>query len=803
MYAFYSNYIKHSKRDSNEPSKLSFSKIERLYFMGKSAAIILLGFLHSYIAIFFATYSLMCAGFYFKNIGTNANSKKYSYVGIACYFIYPLVSLFLYLILIDIYAPIFVVAAIIVFFYHGQKYANLNLQELLKCYDHRVLGRVPASIQYAIIFILIAVPLVFLLGAQIWGLELFGYWYLLVLFLLIIPAGSATLLFLFKGNKFRKVSFKDFRENLRRKASKKAPRVLKIFLLIYIIVVSMTVVIGISIWGPNSARKETVMIEMSDGTKLATDIYYSPLAWNYITGKPEPAPVILVRTPYGKTDMAILYASLYCAQGYHVVIQDFRGCFDSEGADDVLVFTKDYLDGPETIDWILDKDWCNGKIGSAGISALCITQYLYAGMNPDGLLCQSLWFGTPDLISDALLEGAFHEALVTFWLKGVSPNNWRDQLDIIYDYMANTSMLNSIEARSVSLEYEPNTYDKVNVHAVHVGGWYDHFLKGTIHGYTGYDDRGGKEARGHQKLIIGPYTHGMVFTGQQGELTYPSNANGLPLIIKWETEIFDESLRGVDKDIWSGNRVAYYLMGDVDDPNVDANYWKFAKDWPLDFKVNKWYLGKNDDGDLVVVDDDDDLDGFYNISYSYDPRDPIMTRGGNNEPSYTEKGAGPFDQRPVEEVDGELRDDILLFQSEKFEKPYTVEGDLKVNLFIKSDCNDTLFCVKLCDVYPDGRRMLIIDSALTTRFRVNGTSENFIVPEQEYTIMVNLAATAYQFNTGHRIAVVVTSSNYDRFAINPNTGGPITDHYAEGKIANNTIITGPGKSCIWFPELNH
>lgn len=931
IYAFYLNYIKYTERDSSNKRILSFSKKELLYFGARNAMVVLIGFLNIYIALFLGIYSLLYAGYYFKNIGVRKKSSNYLRIGIAFYGILPFVSLGLFFVLVDFYATIPILAAMVYFFYRGQKRANLSLKQLFEQYDRRILNRTPLIVQIAVIVFLVGGPIFMLVGLQIWMLDFFVWWslffeylfnfplmlalnltivvtarafliaamyynhqqsnlknteqkhpfflsrkqksrfilintaiiffgflvvyvaiffaiyslliaatyfqtlkrerqqsqkkfkllrfvsYILaitstilvfvlyfneyVYYLLIISAVLPLLLFLIAGKKSGKIDLIIAFKSLNNIIRKKQPKFLKYFLMVYLIVIPITIILGLFIYGPIGPRKDTVMIEMSDGTELATDIYYSPLAWDYIKGEPKPAPVILVRTPYGKSDMAIIYTSLYCSQGYHVVIQDFRGCFDSEGGDDFLIFTKDFLDGPDTIEWILDQDWCNGKMGSAGVSALCITQYMYAGMNPDGLLCQSLWFGTPDLVQDAILEGAFHEALVIYWLKGVAPNNWRKQLDIIYDYMSNVSKINDLEVRSVTLDYPPNTYGNVTVHGIHVGGWYDHFLKGTIHGYTGYDDKGDKEARGHQKLIIGPWIHAMVFLQQQGELSYPSNANGLPLIMKWETEIFDESLLGADKDIWSGDRVAYYLMGDVDDSNADANYWKYAEDWPLDYDWNKWYLGENKEGDLVVVDDASDLHGFHNISYLYDPSDPVMTRGGNNEPSFTAKGAGPFDQRPVDEPTGKLRDDILLFQSEEFEEPYTIEGDLNVTLFIKSDCNDTCFVVKLCDVYPDGRRMLIIDSAMTTRYRVNNTSENFIEPEKEYCIAIDLAATAYQFNKGHRIAVEVTSSNYDRFAINPNTGGPITDHYSEGKIANNTIITGPGKSCVSFPEL--
>ncbi|MEX2716170.1 MAG: CocE/NonD family hydrolase [Candidatus Sigynarchaeota archaeon] len=545
---------------------------------------------------------------------------------------------------------------------------------------------------------------------------------------------------------------------------------------------------------------EHYKLTMSDGIHLATDVYFSPLVGR------NPAPVILVRTPYGKNETGLLYASIYTAQGYHVVVQDFRGTHESEGGSDFLIFTKDIFDAPETIAWIRNQSWCNGKVGSAGASALCITQYLYAGMNPEGLLAQSFWFGTPDLIEDAILEGAFHQGLVEYWLEGVAHDNWRKQIDIIFAHMANLSMLDSLEASSVTLSKPPNVYGNVTTRGIHVGGFYDHFLRGTIRGYTQIDDNGAPRARGHQRMVIGPWTHCAVWGGKQGELVYPPNSNGLGMLIDWETEIFNEAFLGIPAN-WDGNRVAYYLMGDVDDPAAGANYWKFAKDWPINGINNSyetWYLGVDGAGNKKLALNAAGLQTGVNLSYLYDPRDPIYTRGGNNEPSYTEKGAGPFDQRPVETIDSAytiLRDDLLLFQSDVIRDPITFEGNLKARLHVSSNCTDTDFMVKLCDVYPDGRRMLIIDSALTTRYRVSHTSENFLTPGQEHVIDVDLIATAYKFNKGHRIAITIQSSNYDRYAINPNTGGPITDHFAEGFIANNTIITGPGKSCIFFPKI--
>ncbi|MHA1456717.1 MAG: CocE/NonD family hydrolase, partial [Promethearchaeota archaeon] len=140
--------------------------------------------------------------------------------------------------------------------------------------------------------------------------------------------------------------------------------------------------------------------------------------------------VILIRTPYGKSGWADdLYLPIYTIQDYHIVIQDLRGTHDSEGDNKFLLFTQSYLDGVDTIDWMLAQSWCNGKIASAGISALCLNEYYYAGMGPDGLKAQQLWFGTPELFDHAIFQGSYHKSSVETWIKDVAPNNWRYQID--------------------------------------------------------------------------------------------------------------------------------------------------------------------------------------------------------------------------------------------------------------------------------------------------------------------------------------------------------------------------------------
>ncbi|MHA1235959.1 MAG: CocE/NonD family hydrolase, partial [Promethearchaeota archaeon] len=245
---------------------------------------------------------------------------------------------------------------------------------------------------------------------------------------------------------------------------------------------------------------------------------------------------------------------------------------------------------------------------------------------------------------------------------------------------------------SLSIPIGPQ-YSNVSTRAIHVGGWYDHFLQGTLDVYVGYDDYGTTRAQGHQKLIIGPYTHGSIYGGQQGELYYPKNSNGFDLILDWEMGIFDESLLGIPLD-WTGARVAYYLMGDVDVASEDWNYWRYANDWPLDHEDDAWYFTAN--GGLSKT-----SAGLVNknFSYSYDPRSLVPNLGGQNQPFDL---AGPMDQKSIED-----RSDVLIFETSILNETVETVGRIWGNLFVSSNCTDTDFTIKLTDVYPDGRSMLV------------------------------------------------------------------------------------------------
>src|SRR5262249_31771809 len=132
-------------------------------------------------------------------------------------------------------------------------------------------------------------------------------------------------------------------------------------------------------------------------------------------------------------------------------------------------------------------------------------------------------------------------------------------------------------------------YKNVNVPAVHIGGYFDIFARGTIDAFLGYQTQGGPKARGHQKLLIGPWTHA-VLTDKAGDLVFP-NAKAPPNHIQDQIRWWDCYLKGLSNGMAELPAVTYYVMGDVTAPNAPGNIWRTADQWPpVATTGERWYF---------------------------------------------------------------------------------------------------------------------------------------------------------------------------------------------------------------------
>ncbi len=514
-------------------------------------------------------------------------------------------------------------------------------------------------------------------------------------------------------------------------------------------------------------NKKTYMVPMRDGIHLATDIYL-PLLFS------KPHGAILLQTPYNKDDLYSL-GVLISSIGWPIVIQDMRGTHASEGI--FSGFRECQTDGPDTLSWIASLDWSNSKVSTVGPSALGITQYFMAGANPPELSCQGVMVATPNLHKHAIFQGGeFRKSLVEEWLRSV------DALYLIEEILENENYTEDIWA-NVTLD---DNWEDINVPAIHMGGWYDIFLQGTIDGYLGYQHLSGFGARDKSKLVIGPWWHEGYIEYKQGELIYPENSLKIIELIQMYLEMVNKYTMNKNNDFEDRPSIWYYVMGDIDVIDSPGNEWRYADDWPIPADYVPWYFHEN--GVLSKTNPND----YDSITYIYDPINPVPTIGGQN----LKIPSGPRDQSSIEN-----RSDVIVFTSDALIEPYEATGSIKAKLFVSSDCPDTDFTVKLTDVYPDGRSMLITDGILRMRNRNGVDHWEFMQPGEIYEVEVDLWSTSYIWNTGHKIRIAISSSNYPRFLANPNTKDSILNNDTYN-IAHNTLyLDSIHQSCIIFPEI--
>jgi predicted acyl esterase len=508
--------------------------------------------------------------------------------------------------------------------------------------------------------------------------------------------------------------------------------------------------------------KRTEMVAMRDGTRLATDVY--------LPAGTGPWPVALMRTPYSK-DLSFLgspFLGLYPSDlvriGIAVVVQDTRGRFASQGEARLFVNEGwgEHPDGADTVAWIRQQPWSSGRIASFGLSYMGITQYLLAGTGPEGIVGQHVVAAPISPYHSGVYQnGVFRKAVVeglvafTGWpAEALAQVRQHPSYDDFWREM-------DLSAR----------IDRARWPMVHVGGWFDLFLHGTIDAFTQLQEKGGDGARGRQHLVIGPWTHAGLMERQAGELTFPKNAifpPGAPDELQW----LSFWLTGKPSIPEDEPAVRYYVMGDVTDPAAPGNVWRAAGAWPPPSQPLRLHF--TPEGGLAP----EPPATATTRSYDYDPANPVPTVGGQE----LLLPAGPRDQRSVEE-----RPDVLLFSTPPLAEPVEVTGRITVRLTAATSARDTDFTAKLTDVYPDGRSMLVTDGIVRARYRTSLSEATPVVPGERTAYAIDLGSTSLIFNRGHRIRVAISSSNAPRFEPNPNS---FPDQNAPPAVARQTITLG-------------
>ncbi|GAC1515176.1 MAG: CocE/NonD family hydrolase [Chloroflexota bacterium] len=553
---------------------------------------------------------------------------------------------------------------------------------------------------------------------------------------------------------------------------------------------------------------------MRDGTVLRADIYRPA------TGGP--FPTILMRLPYDKTlaqDITYRHPSWYARHGYLVIVQDVRGRGRSDG--DFYPFAHESDDGFESVEWAAALPQSNGRVGMYGFSYVGATQLQAALRRPPGLraICPAL---TASQFYDGWTynAGAFALSFNASWAINLARDGARRARDEAQTIELTKAFLAAPDGYGhVPLETYPPlattefgafffdwlahpTYDdywrrwsidkdyaRIDIPALHIGGWYDIFLNGTVKNFVGLRRAAAsRKARESQKLLVGPWYH-LPWTSLTGANDFGPAARNI--VNDWQLRWFDQFLKEEDTGVLAAP-VTVFLMGE--------NRWIDLQAWPPPgTRFADYYL--HSDGDA------NSINGHGTLSvespsrespdvYTYDPLAPTPSVGGRSCCFPAIAPMGPANQAPVETFNS-----VLVYTSRSLERPLTVIGPVTATLFAATTAADTDFTVKLCDVDPAGVSTNIQGGIMRARFRESLSTPTAIVPGEVYEYTVELGPTAYTFQPGHQIRVQVSSSDFPQWDRNLNTGGiPGTETLIDAVVATQFVLhDSDHPSCIRLP----
>jgi len=534
-------------------------------------------------------------------------------------------------------------------------------------------------------------------------------------------------------------------------------------------------------------------IPMRDGVELAADIYFPDQS-------ALPAPVILTMTPYDK--VGILNgseATFYQQNGYIFVAVDCRGRGKSEG--EWRAFVNDGADGHDAVEWLARQSWCTGKVGSTGLSYAGWVQWATAAELPEHLTamastsaagrwmreipytdgCFQLYFGwwvfmvrRRIIERYALGDHDWDEVLRLLPLEKMgelinpSGETWRDLMD--HD---------TLDDFWKSMLYN-DKYAEMNYPCLHVTGWYDlEDLLGAFHHFEAMVAH--SPAKENQFLIAGPWSHGGsrnphhsyagVFLGEAAALEMDE------VHLRW----FDFWLKGIDNGVIQEPKVKVWRGG--------ANEWIETDHWPLATREASFFL--QFDGEVSALSPIATEVPCESQRYRYDPLDPVPTRININ--NYT------VEEVPIVMNDIEERADVLVYTSAVVAEEVEISGWTHLELFASSDCDDTEWHVKLTDVDPDGRSVKVCQGCLRGSYRNSSEELEPLVPGKITRFDIELWPVDHVFLPGHRLRLLITSSDFPWFARNLNQFGSLKNQF-DPKVAINSVHHGaPHASRLILP----
>lgn len=558
-------------------------------------------------------------------------------------------------------------------------------------------------------------------------------------------------------------------------------------------------------------RQETVFVAMRDGVRLAAHLHLPPKT---------PAPVIAVRSPYGKARYADISMAL-ARRGYVVICQDVRGTGDSE-PDSWDFYVHEGEDSFDFVDWVAGQAWCDGFIGAMGGSYDGGTQFCMA-MHPKMTATMPEVAG----LGIAPSHGVRFHMFLNAYSRTVGKGKDKVKVDRAlleaqmkdetwatgyFNDPLHSPLPETVKARFPQLEMlsEPARWDWLWKHynSLDPAGRVE-FLKSalgeetfTFVSTTKLNPLFGPEVdpdalmlprAGVAQLCGAIQAPGLMVTGwydwclgdalesftqitrQSGtrarasRLLITPSAHNVPGYHESEAE--HAALRRTYRSA-ENLELLLHWYGSIREGRVQeippvtyylmgANEWRTAEAWPPPEAVAKrLYLGEG--GALAS---DPPAAASSPDTYIYDPDDPTPTLGGSILSAVYRAGS-------VDVATLQQRGDVVAYTSEVLDKDLDVVGPLRLVFYASSSAVESDFYGRLSDVFPDGRAIQLQNGVLRTRYRPLADGESALLePGRVYRFEIDMWATANRFATGHRLRLDISSADFPKFERNRNRGG--------------------------------
>ncbi|MCA9880966.1 MAG: CocE/NonD family hydrolase, partial [Thermomicrobiales bacterium] len=318
-------------------------------------------------------------------------------------------------------------------------------------------------------------------------------------------------------------------------------------------------------------------------------------------------------------------------------------------------------------------------------------------------------------------------------------------------------------------------YSRLTTPALHVAGWYDVFLAGSVRNFQGMQTAAGSDAaRAGQKLVIGPWVHmPWAPVSDSPEGVGPTVVDDLQL--RW----FDHFLKGESTDVMEAP-VSVYVMG--------AEEWRDYPAWPPPAaQQERWYLHSDGransrfgDGTLTQQPPEAERADVY----TYDPSFPVQSQGGHSCCFGFISPMGPADQRAAEELNS-----VLVYTSPPLESDIDLLGEASVTLHAATTAVDTDWTARLCHVHPDGRSINLQEGIIRARYRESFTEPTLLEPNQVYAYDIPLGPVGARIPRGHCLRLTISSSDFPQWDRNMNTGAPLfTEDLTQPKNARQSVL---------------